>query len=59
MTYWVARKKEEKIEAKAGTRYLNDTPSGCGRLATREVGGVLFSLPADDVGLSARTLPFA
>ena len=25
-----AREKEEKIDGIAGTRYLNDTPSGCG-----------------------------
>ena len=43
-----ARKKEEKIGSIAGTRYLNDTPSGCGRLKPCPLVGVLFPLPADD-----------
>ena len=51
--------KEAKSETKAGAGHLNDAPSGRGRLATREVGRVLFSLSADDVGLSTRTLPLA
>ena len=51
--------KEAKSDSIAGAGHLNDAPSGRGRLATREVGRVLFSLSADDVGLSARTLPLA
>ena len=51
--------KEVKSDNIAGAGHLNDTPSGRGRLATREVGRVLFSLSADDVGLSTRTLPLA
>ena len=44
--------KEAKNDNIAGAS--NDAPSGRGRLATREVGRVLFSLSADDAGLSAR-----
>ena len=51
--------KEAKSDNIAGAGHLNDDPSGRGRLATREVGRVLFSLSADDVGLFARTLPLA
>ena len=51
--------REAKSETKAGAGHLNDAPSGRGRLATREVGRVLFSLSADDAGLFARTLPLA
>ena len=49
--------KEAKSDNIAGAGHLYDAPSGRGRLATREVGRVLFSLSADDAGLSARTLP--
>ena len=45
--------REAKSETKAGAGHLNDAPSGRGRLATREVGRVLFSLSADDAGIAS------
>ena len=37
----------------SGAGHLNDAPSGRGRLATREVGNFLLTLPADDAVVSA------
>ena len=50
--------KEAKSDSIAGARYLNDTPSGCGRFEPYPLVGVLFPLPADDAVVSAGSLPF-
>lgn len=51
--------KEAKSDSIAGARYLNDTPSGCGRFEPCPLVGVLFPLPADDAVVPAGPLPFS
>ena len=50
--------KEAESDSIAGARYLNDTPSGCGRFEPCPLVGVLFPLPSDDAVVSTGPLPF-